>query len=60
MAEVLERNSALSAANGELRRKVVELEDASEECASLKGRLVRAESECTTARWVDRTQLRIQ
>ena len=50
LAEVMERNSALSAANGELRRKVVELEDASEECQVLKGHLVKVENECDSAK----------
>ena len=50
LAKVIEKNTELTIANSDLQRRVVELRDASEECATLKSELVRVEEDCTTAR----------
>ena len=50
LASVLERNSALAAANSNLQRQVVELRDAGEECTVLRTTLSRVADECDSAK----------
>ena len=50
LAKVIEKNTQLTIANNDLQKKVVELQDVSEECATLKSTLEKVESECTNAK----------
>ena len=50
LAKVIEKNTQLTMANNDLQKKVVELQDVSEECATLKETLVKVESEFTHAK----------
>ncbi len=50
LAKVIEKNTQLTIANNDLQKKVVELQDVSEECQTLKDTLVQVESECVNAK----------
>ena len=50
LAKVIEKNTQLTIANNDLQKKVVELQDVSEECATLKSTLEKVETECTHAK----------
>ena len=50
LAKVIEKNTQLTIANNDLQKKVVELQDVSEECATLKTTLEKVETECTNAK----------
>ena len=50
LAKVIEKNTQLTIANNDLQKKVVELQDVSEECATLKDTLEKVETECTHAK----------
>lgn len=49
LARVIEKNTELTIANSDLQKKVVELQDVSEECQTLKSTLSLVESECVNA-----------
>eukprot|EP00095_Tigriopus_kingsejongensis_P012128 maker-scaffold560_size136926-snap-gene-0.23 protein:Tk12128 transcript:maker-scaffold560_size136926-snap-gene-0.23-mRNA-1 annotation:"rims-binding protein 2-like" len=50
LAQVMEKNTQLTIANSDLQKKVVELQDVSEECLTLKSTLSQVESEFDNAR----------
>ena len=50
LAKVIEKNTQLTIANNDLQKKVVELQDVSEECATLKFTLEKVETDYTNAK----------
>ena len=50
LAKVIEKNTQLTMANSDLQKKVVELQDVSEECATLKETLEKVETDCQHAK----------
>lgn len=50
LAKVIEKNTQLTIANNDLQKKVVELQDVSEECATLKETLEKVECEFSNAK----------
>ena len=50
LAKVIEKNTQLTIANNDLQKKVVELQDVSEECATLKSTLEKVETEYSNAK----------